>query len=593
MTHRARRARLGALAAGVLLSGCASLGSGVPGSSLGAEREVRPEAPPEYDVLVAQQYEAAGRYGDALAAYQRAVGKDQESAYLHYKVADALAHQRQLEASLEHARRAYELDPDDVEARLLLGKLYSVQRDHAAAEQVLLDENGAPMDERAALLLYQIYIESGRNEDALALAQKMADEDSYSLRAKVALATAYERLGRPEDAERMYREAIDVAAGDLRLTSELLRLYHALARSLRDRKEHAQEIAVYERILEVYPRHHVTLIALAEAQMSQDDLEGAIATFEEIELNYPDDLRSIVRLGFLKYEAREWDEAAPRFERFLQVNPREYEVVYFLASARRRAGDEEAALQAFESIPPEHKNYADARTEMAAMLERRGEYAAALAQVELANAASPSRALDLYAATLRAKSGDFEGAVAHLEGLLSEQPRDDELLYNLGVVYGEAKQVEESIRYMRLALEENPDNASALNYVGYTWAERGIRLDEAEQMIIRALELRPEDGYITDSLGWVYYMRARPLVESGRTEEAQEYIDKALTELQRAAELTGGDPVVSEHLGDIYLLQGDRERALEMFEEAVRLEPRLGEQPNLFDKLEKLRRELE
>ena len=88
------------------------------------------------------------------------------------------------------------------------------------------------------------------------------------------------------------------------------------------------------------------------------------------------------------------------------------------------------------------------------------------------------------------------------------------------------------------------------------------------------------------------YMRARPLIESGRHGEAQGYIDQALQELKRAEKLTGGDPVVSEHLGDTYLLLNQKNLALERFEEALRLEPRLGEQPNLLEKVEGLQREL-
>jgi tetratricopeptide (TPR) repeat protein len=145
---------------------------------------------------------------------------------------------------------------------------------------------------------------------------------------------------------------------------------------------------------------------------------------------------------------------------------------------------------------------------------------------------------------------------------------------------------------MQKALEKNPDNASALNYIGYTWAEQGTNLDEAERMIKRAIELRPDDGYIVDSLGWVYYMRARPLVQSGRTAEAQPWLDRAIEELEKAHELTGGDPVISEHLGDAYLLLDQKELALKKFQEALRLEPREGEQPHLLRKFETLQREL-
>jgi tetratricopeptide (TPR) repeat protein len=227
------------------------------------------------------------------------------------------------------------------------------------------------------------------------------------------------------------------------------------------------------------------------------------------------------------------------------------------------------------------------------VLERRGDYEEALAEIERANVVRPSRELDLYAATLRAKTGDLEGAVASVEEMISEEPENDELLFNLGVVYGEARRTDEALVYMRQALEKNPDNASALNYIGYTWAEKGVNLDQAEAMISRAIELRPEDGYIVDSLGWVYYMRALPLVDSGRSREARPLLGRALSELERAHELTGGDPVISEHLGDTYLLLDEKQRALEKFEEAIRLEPREGEQPDLLEKFENLRRELQ
>jgi tetratricopeptide (TPR) repeat protein len=301
----------------------------------------------------------------------------------------------------------------------------------------------------------------------------------------------------------------------------------------------------------------------------------------------------VVRLAFLNYENREYAEAAERFERVLEQSPDQHEIRFFLGVALRRSGQPDRAIATFDRIPVASEHYAEARTQIAGLHERHARYAEALAEVEKARAVKPSRELDLYAATLRAKSGDFEGAVAHIEELLQEQPDDDELLYNLGVVYGEADHIEESIEYMRRALAENPDNASALNYIGYTWAERGINLDEAETMIARALELRPEDGYIADSLGWVYYMRARPLVNGGQHREARKYIDRALLELERADDLTGGDPVVSEHLGDTYLLLDEKENALEHFEEALRLEPRFGEQPDLLEKLETLRRELQ
>jgi tetratricopeptide (TPR) repeat protein len=303
-------------------------------------------------------------------------------------------------------------------------------------------------------------------------------------------------------------------------------------------------------------------------------------------------MRSSVRLGFLQYEARDFAGAATRFERAFAADPQEYEYAFFLGVARRRMGQADAAIEAFKTIPPEHAHYPEARTQIASIYERRGEYQLALAEVELAAARAPDRQLELYKATLRAKTGDFEGAVADLKGLLDDQPNDDELLYNIGMLYGEARRTDEALQYMHRALALNPDNASALNYIGYTWAEKGINLDEAERMISRAVELKPDDGYIVDSLGWVHYVRAKGLTAQGRLDEAQKHLDAALTHLERADQLTGGDPVVSEHLGDTYLLLDQKRHALDRFEEAIRLEPREGEQPELQHKFEILKREL-
>jgi tetratricopeptide (TPR) repeat protein len=547
---------------------------------------IRPDSPPEYDLLVAQEFEQKGHLLDAMEAYERAVAKDPNSAYLERKLAESLVRQNRLADGLQHAERAHELAPDDLSTSVFLGQLYRLRRAPAMAEGVLLGESGEPLSDTAGYLLYEIYMDARRGDDALRIAEWLAESDPGSTRSRLALAAAYDVLERPSDAERVLGEA---RADD----PDNLSIYVALARSRRERGDRDGEIAVYREILDRTPGHHAALLSLSDMQLKSDDREGATATLEQIEKLHPSDLRSVVRLAFLYYEERRYAEAAERFERVSLATPEEWEVVFFLGIAQRRSGRSDAALATFARIPVESEHYADARTQLAALYERRESYAEALAEVEKANDAKPSHELALYAATLRSKAGDFDGAVDSLESLLDERPNDDELLYNLGVVYGEADRVDESIGYMRRALGQNPDNASALNYIGYTWAERGTNLDEAESMIARAIELRPEDGYIADSLGWVYYMRARPLVEEGQLTEAREYIERALEELERADDLTGGDPVVSEHIGDTYLLLDDKRRALDNFEEALRLEPRFGEQPALLEKLENLRRELQ
>ena len=582
--RRFRRARAALLLA---LSPLAVAGCSAVGGPRRAQPKVvvRPEAPADYDYLVGRQLELEGRLDESLAAYQRALAKDPGSALLHRKVAEMLARAGRPDEAVPYAEQALARAPEDTDLRVFLGTLHRLRRDVEAAEAVLRKPDGTPIDTDAALLLYGLYADSGRDEDALRVARWMVRADPTNLRSYFALARAYEKLDRHAEAEQALRRALEQHPGSLAV-------YSALARGRRQRGDREGEIAIYREVLRAQPRHHATLVALADAYMGLERWDEARRTLEEIERAYPDDLRSIVRLGYLDLEQNDYEAAAARFQKALADNPEQHEVHYLLGLVQRRAGRLAEAQASFERVPPEHERWSDARLQIAALKERQEDYRGALAEAEAVRARAPSRQLDLYVASLRAKSGDFDGAVAFLQGLLDEQPGDEELLYNLGVVYGEAGQRDEALAYMRRVLAVNPDHPGALNYLGYSLAERGEQLDEAERMITRAIEQRPDDGYITDSLGWVYYMRAKHMLDAGRVEEGRALLERAIRELERAAQLTGGDPVISEHLGDAYLLLEDRVRALRFYEEAVHLDPRESEQPNLREKLEQLRREL-
>ena len=265
------------------------------------------------------------------------------------------------------------------------------------------------------------------------------------------------------------------------------------------------------------------------------------------------------------------------------------ELTFALGQIRKATGDNEGALDVFGQIDLNNPNYVDARIQIVSILESQGHFEEALAEIEALREVRPDRQLDFYAAGLRISTGDFEGGVALLESMLDGSDADTEIYYQLGVQYGTAGHHEEALQYMQQVLDADPNNVNALNYIGYSWAERGENLAEAEALIRRALEISPDDGFITDSLGWVYYRMAESLFEESRKEEAMQLLDRAQRRLVQAAELTGGDPVVSEHLGDVLLLRGDKEGALERYEEAIELEIRESEQPMLLEKRDRLR----
>jgi tetratricopeptide (TPR) repeat protein len=108
---------------------------------------------------------------------------------------------------------------------------------------------------------------------------------------------------------------------------------------------------------------------------------------------------------------------------------------------------------------------------------------------------------------------------------------------------------------MKAVIDADPTHAQALNYLGYTYAELGTNLDEAESLIKRAIEQEPDDGYIIDSLGWVYYKKG--------------FYKKAIEFLEDATRLVPDDPTILEHLGDAYMKVDNLKKGLEYYNKAL------------------------
>ncbi|MEP2704599.1 MAG: tetratricopeptide repeat protein [Roseibium sp.] len=145
------------------------------------------------------------------------------------------------------------------------------------------------------------------------------------------------------------------------------------------------------------------------------------------------------------------------------------------------------------------------------------------------------------------------------------------LLYFRGISRERLGKWDQSEEDFRKALELNKDQPLVLNYLGYSLVDQGLKLDEALGMIKKAVELRPTDGYIVDSLGWVYF-------RLGRYEDA-------VKELERAIELRPADPVINDHLGDAYWMVGRRNEARFQWNHARDLEPEDDELPKILDKI--------
>jgi tetratricopeptide (TPR) repeat protein len=153
----------------------------------------------------------------------------------------------------------------------------------------------------------------------------------------------------------------------------------------------------------------------------------------------------------------------------------------------------------------------------------------------------------------------FEEAAESFGIGIEKDPKNPDFYFQLGTTYDKLNRFENVIASMEKAIELNPKHSMALNYLGYSFADRGIRLDEAVDLIKRALEVRPDDGYYIDSLGWAYYKQGN--------------LKEALKELKRAVDLVPDDPVLREHLGDIYLGIRKGEKAKDEWLKSLEIDP--------------------
>ena len=165
-----------------------------------------------------------------------------------------------------------------------------------------------------------------------------------------------------------------------------------------------------------------------------------------------------------------------------------------------------------------------------------------------------------------------------MERVIGLDSRNDQAHFQLGALYDETKNKEKSIANMKKAIELNPKNAAALNYLGYTWAEMGVRLDEAESLIQEALKIEPNDGFYIDSLGWVYYQKG-------------DY-NQAVELLERAVEITVDDPTIIEHLADAYEKAGKADRAVSRYREALKKTKEDEQVKRIRDKIQRLERKI-
>jgi tetratricopeptide (TPR) repeat protein len=234
------------------------------------------------------------------------------------------------------------------------------------------------------------------------------------------------------------------------------------------------------------------------------------------------------------------------------------------------------AVAALGRIGPSSPLYWQARLRTAALDAQQDKLDQAVTRLKALVAEKPERidaALTL-ADLLRSKERYADAAAAYdtaIGRIRNVEERHWPIYFGRGIVLERLKQWPKAELDMKKALELSPEQPYVLNYLGYSWIDQGLNLDEGMKMLKRATELRPDDGAITDSVGWAYY-------RLGKYGEAVEW-------LERASEQKGDDATIIEHLGDAYWHVGRRREARFQWERALHQKPDKDRPPIIKDKL--------
>lgn len=246
------------------------------------------------------------------------------------------------------------------------------------------------------------------------------------------------------------------------------------------------------------------------------------------------------------------------------LRPDHIDAMLMSAVVLESLGRDELAVAAYERVPPSDPVYLAAATSRIEALYRLGRKEDALAAMA-ALVESHGQYISTHVAQgdmLRREERYAEAAAAYARAIAqlpAVETRHWGLFYSLAVAYEQAKDWDKAEPEFRRALELNPEQPEVLNYLGYSLLDRNIKIDEALDMIERAVRQRPRDGYIIDSLAWGFFLTGR--------------YPEALEQMERASLLMPVDPVVTDHLGDVYWAVGRLNEARFQWRRALSFDP--------------------
>ncbi|MCX7885669.1 MAG: tetratricopeptide repeat protein [Verrucomicrobiae bacterium] len=535
------RPALATACACAILSGCAAAPQRPPAvhssPTAPAPRERNPQALAHYATAVS--LEAREGVAAALPEYEKAFDLDPHSTALASKLAQIYLSQGQREKALSMLERAAKANPTSAEPWYWRGMAHRAGEENTEATAALLEALKLQPDFLPALrALVECYFQKNELHVVPALLDRAFNQN-------------------PTDAN------FWIGLGDL--YQFVLKQKPSLANEIPS----GRPLDCYEKARQLRPRDPELLLRLAEAYSAGENFTAAAETYTTLLKLRPDLMPLRERLAYAWLRAGQVEKAIEAFKAILRRDPLRYElhnIIAELYEQLQRDADAVTHLQQSLEINP---NQYEAYVQLALAQMRQKHYTQALDTLSVARKKFPTRFQSVYlTGVIFAEQKDYAKAVAAYAE--AEQLLKDELqgkpasafYFSYGAACERAGQYEKAAALFRKSLELDPNNHNAANYLGYMWADRNENLNEALELIQKAVSLQPDNAAYLDSLGWVYYRLGR--------------LEDALKHLRRAIELSAKepDPILYDHLADVLHALNQREEAIQALRKAIELDPK-------------------
>ncbi len=502
-----------------------------------------------YNYIEAHLHLKKNNLDKAIYHLNKTIEEDPENLYLQRELAVLYLMQKYNLKALNIVKNIIDKNPGDIEALIMYGRikqsLKQIDDAKEAYEKVIAND---PAQEKIYLILGDIYMEEGDLDKALKIYKQLVNEYPEFYAGYFFIGKIYAEQGKIVDAEKEFLKALDSEPDLEEAKFELIKLYKSLG-------EEQKTIEIYKEILKRNSNNIRAALELGLLYYKNGMIKDSDNLFNDLAAKSLSDSEVIREVAHIYLDKKKYNDAIIVTEGMLKSLPGSSDI-HYAAGIAYAINDKETAIAHFKQVPTDSKFYKNSVIQIAFLYRELGKIREAINFLENLIKNVPDKPeLMLYLASFYEENEEFYKAEKVLKKAIKIDPENIEFHFRLGVVYDMWDKKEAAIESMKTVISLDPHNANALNYVGYIYAELGINLDEAERLIKEALKHSPDDGYITDSLGWVYYKKGR-------------YKD-ALKLLKKAVDLAPDDPTILEHLGDVYLKMTNKKKALMFYERSL------------------------